>query len=287
MLTSLHIPKGILAEAVHSIVFMSTLDEPWPPAAPQLNHFPAMIFCILTLFTRGRVALLDSADETPPRPLADWLITGPRLQPVTSINLAPLQCVAPLFYPDAFALLTGISPKALQDRDESASDWLDDDWVEWPAALNARAGQPIKQVRWMEDWLLPRWQQARTQWHPELGEQRRRRALPNLAAAAQKIGLGQRQLQRHYQGKVGLTPAQTRRVQRVHDAMMQVSAALRTGESFRLADLAAELGYADQAHFARDMRELVGVPMSELVTGLTEQNKYWAYRLYGDAFSGL
>ena len=32
---------------------------------------------------------------------------------------------------------------------------------------------------------------------------------------------------------------------------------------FTMADLAAELGYADQAHFTRDFRALVGVPPSK------------------------
>lgn len=47
---------------------------------------------------------------------------------------------------------------------------------------------------------------------------------------------------------------------RLHDALL----ALERGEG-TLADLASQLGYADQAHFARDFRALVGVPPSRYV----------------------
>jgi len=46
-----------------------------------------------------------------------------------------------------------------------------------------------------------------------------------------------------------------------------------------LAALAAELGYADQAHMARELRELAGLPPSRLEESIASDRDYWAYRL--------
>jgi AraC-like DNA-binding protein len=46
-----------------------------------------------------------------------------------------------------------------------------------------------------------------------------------------------------------------------------------------LADLAAELGYADQAHMARELRQLAGLPPSRLEAHIESDREYWPYRL--------
>ena len=104
----MHTPQGALAEAVHGIGFVSTVDDPWPPAQPQLNRFPAMVYCSLNFFTEGAVAL--PADDGELRALPDWVVSGPRTQPIASLTLAPLRTVGVVLYPDAFALLTGLAP---------------------------------------------------------------------------------------------------------------------------------------------------------------------------------
>lgn len=72
-----------------------------------------------------------------------------------------------------------------------------------------------------------------------------------------RFGLGERALQRLTARRLGLSPAWLIRRRRLHEA----AGGLRGPEA--LADLAARLGYADQAHFARDFRTSTGLTPGE------------------------
>jgi len=88
---------------------------------------------------------------------------------------------------------------------------------------------------------------------------------------ARRVGWSPRYLQRRLQTETGLTPKAAARVTRFDRARrtLQHQAATPAGLSpaaapagFSLASLAAECGYYDQAHLAREFRELAGCPPS-------------------------
>jgi AraC-like DNA-binding protein len=72
-----------------------------------------------------------------------------------------------------------------------------------------------------------------------------------LAAAS---GLGLRALERLVRGRLGLTPKWLIGRYRMHEA----SQALASAEPPSLAELAADLGFSDQAHFTRQFRAVIG-----------------------------
>ena len=265
----MHHPQGELAEALHGIGFYSTVDEPWPPAQPQLNRFPAMVYCSLNFFTEGAAAL--PGDDGELRAMSDLIVSGPRTRPIASLTLAPLRTVGIVLYPDAFALLTGLAPAALQDRNDPADGLLDDTWADWPQALRACADEAA-QAAWIEARLGERWRAVRGRWDAELGA-----SLRSIAATAPELGVGARQTQRQYRARVGLSPAQARRLQRMNAAVYALRDPNAPARS--LADLAAELGYADQAHMARELRELAFLPPSRLEEHIDNDPEYWPYRL--------
>jgi AraC-like DNA-binding protein len=236
-----------------------------------------MVYCGVTMFTDGHVAVMAGEDE-PWRPMSDWVVFGPRTRPVTSATLAPIRCVSVIFHPDAFAALTGLSLCELQDRNEPASSWLPAEWQEWPEALRARAGDEAAQLAWIEAWLAPRWFGARERWNRSLGESLRHIARRGIAATVRTLGVGERQAQRQFRSQVGLTAAQALRLQRMNEAIYALRAE-NGGESENLARLAAELGYADQAHMARELRQLAGLPPSRLEEQIKSAPDYWPYRL--------
>jgi AraC-like DNA-binding protein len=80
---------------------------------------------------------------------------------------------------------------------------------------------------------------------------------PGVAAVANILGVTTRTLRREIVAWTGLPPKLLARIFRFQAALELV----RGGED-RLADVAAAIGYADQAHMAREFRALAGAPPS-------------------------
>ncbi|MFI9827483.1 helix-turn-helix domain-containing protein [Streptomyces sp. NPDC051913] len=82
-----------------------------------------------------------------------------------------------------------------------------------------------------------------------------------VAATADRLELGARRLHRRCLGAFGYGPKTLGRVLRLQRALRMA----RRGVPY--AETAACAGYADQAHLARDVRELTGLPLGELLGG--------------------
>ena len=82
------------------------------------------------------------------------------------------------------------------------------------------------------------------------------RDITRVADVTDRSGIATRRLQRLFATYVGVTPKWVIRRARLHEAVERLDA----GDHLDLAFLARELGYFDQAHFARDFRSAVGRP---------------------------
>jgi AraC-like DNA-binding protein len=80
-----------------------------------------------------------------------------------------------------------------------------------------------------------------------------------VAAIAAAVGLGERQLHRRSLTAFGYGPKTLLRILRMRKALDLA----RAGTPF--ATVAATAGYADQAHLAREVKDLAGVPLGTLV----------------------
>jgi AraC-like DNA-binding protein len=79
-----------------------------------------------------------------------------------------------------------------------------------------------------------------------------------VAETAWEVGLSERQLRRRSMAAFGYGPKMLVRVLRMRRAVRLA----RGGVA--LAEVAARCGYADQAHLAREVRDLAGVPITAL-----------------------
>jgi len=80
------------------------------------------------------------------------------------------------------------------------------------------------------------------------------RDITRVEQVAAGLGLSLRPLQRIFQKYVGVSPKWVIQRYRLHEAAAQLARAAQTD----LTELALQLGYFDQAHFARDFKRLVG-----------------------------
>jgi AraC-like DNA-binding protein len=83
-------------------------------------------------------------------------------------------------------------------------------------------------------------------------------ALRRVADLADIAGMSERRLQRLFADYVGVPPKWVMRRARLHEAALRADA----GAVVDWAALAADLGYADQAHLTRDFTATLGVPPS-------------------------
>ena len=80
------------------------------------------------------------------------------------------------------------------------------------------------------------------------------REIVRVEQLVREFAIGARQLQRLFDDWVGVSPKWVIQRYRLHEAAERIAA----GTAGDWATLALELGYADQAHFIRDFRKLVG-----------------------------
>jgi AraC-like DNA-binding protein len=78
---------------------------------------------------------------------------------------------------------------------------------------------------------------------------------PAMADLSDQIGISSRRLIQLFSNEVGLTPKLFCRVRR----FQQVLQTLRTGTEFDWAEIAADCGYYDQAHFIHDFKAFSGI----------------------------
>jgi AraC-like DNA-binding protein len=111
--------------------------------------------------------------------------------------------------------------------------------------------------------FVERWCGARADWlEPALAELQARRGNVGVAELARGVGVTERTLHRGFVEWVGASPKLLSRTLRSRAAVELVCGTAAPVE------VAAELGYADQAHLSRELRELWGVTPAGVRRGL-------------------
>jgi AraC-like DNA-binding protein len=125
-----------------------------------------------------------------------------------------------------------------------------------PAAEVRRLADAADPYAALEAFALRRWQQPD---RAMVAVAALSRAGRPVGAIADDCGLSPRHLQRRCRSSFGYGPKTLARVLRLQRAV----GLARAGRAF--AEVSVTAGYADQAHLARDVRALAGVPLGELV----------------------
>lgn len=189
------------------------------------------------------------------------LITHDGRQSGVQLALSPLGAQALLGLPsgelsgidlDADAVLGRLAPE-IQERLRAAPDW-DARFAVLDALLAARLLRPSgrHRARWME--TAPEVARAWTLLLASGGA-------VSAAALAAEVGWSGRRLAERFRREIGLSPKAAARVIRFDRARRRLQPGPQGGAPL-IADVAAECGYYDQAHLAREFRALAGCPPS-------------------------
>ncbi|KIE28844.1 AraC family transcriptional regulator [Streptomyces sp. MUSC 125] len=162
------------------------------------------------------------------------------------------------FFPGTAPALLGVPADELRDRRVELADL-------WPAARvrrlrDAIAAAPCAATA-LEDLALDRAARSATP-DPMLHQlvQRLDEGRP-VATTADELGIGVRQLHRRCRSAFGYGPKMLARILRLQRAL----ALARSGTPY--AETANRAGYADQPHLAREVLQLAGQPLGELLAG--------------------
>ncbi|KUM78688.1 helix-turn-helix domain-containing protein [Streptomyces griseorubiginosus] len=180
------------------------------------------------------------------------LVAGPDTRAYVTAG-APSTWVGLRFHPGSAPAFLGVPAHELRDRRVELADL-------WPASdvrrLRSRVAASADPATALEDIALERAAPA----DPVL-----RALVASLEAGrpvgvtADELGLGPRQLHRRSLVAFGYGPKTLARILRLQRAL----ALARAGVPY--AETAVRCGFADQAHLARDVRELTGVPLTRLL----------------------
>jgi len=205
----------------------------------------------------------------------ELLIAGPDLGAFESRPIAGQTIVGLRLRPGVAGSVLGIPASELRDTRVA----IDEVWARRGPGLAdavAEAGPPALRRRALEDLLLARLRDA--------GEPDRLvlaaadwlgRPGTRVSALGGLLGIGERQLRRRFDGAVGYGPKVLDRVLRFQ-RLVAAAPAIAAGDD-ALARVAAELGYADQAHLTRECKRLSGLTPARLADAWAPAKKArWA-----------
>ncbi|MBQ0961283.1 helix-turn-helix domain-containing protein [Ideonella sp. 4Y11] len=241
-------PAADLADVVRAFYWHDLRGADALSPAQRSTRVPPGPYNGLVWLIDGRAQLVECGGQAVERELPAVFLTGAHRHDYRSLAISPYCSFGLALQPGVLALLSGLELGAWRDRIDDARRALPADWQ---ALLDgvAHAHDHAARIALCEAFLRPRWQALAPRqagWVHLLRHAWRRSSLP-AALALQRWS--QRHLQRRSSDAVGLRPGEVERYLRTERAML----AVRDGHAVA-AEAAAEHGFADQAHFSREVK---------------------------------
>jgi AraC-like DNA-binding protein len=245
------LPHPALRDAIQCYWFLRGSGQDAPPQRVLPDGCCELVFHCTDTFTR---ATAESSWLQP-----HGLLVGPTTRAIVITPGADVDVVGIRFRPGGAALLRSLPMQELTNcaisHDDAGIRFSHDLLADVAATRGTR-----QRVRQLDRMLLARVDGTRFD-QPMLAAGKYigdRGGAVRSAELARLCGLSVRQLQRRFQAATGVSVKQLCRLTRLQTAL-----AAAHGPAATLAGIAAIAGYADQAHFNRDFRDIAGVTPTE------------------------
>lgn len=277
---ALYLPEPELSGIVLAYLSRTTTGSAALGPADRWNYFPPVPACVFVWVVDGHDSRLDgpAADTGPARARSPVLFSGSHLRPSSSVNRGPVRFFTMLAYPDAVHALTGLSTGPHVGRYTPLRALFDDDWCAMADEVLRAPDDPAR-IRLIESFLLERSRRSTPRW-PELGAPRHRLDAwaRDVDRRARGTRLTPRQSDRRIKAWTGLTLREIRAIGRMERALLEAQSMLRPGRTWSA--IAADCGFADQAHLCREFRRHLGMRPTDLTRRLAEESG-WVLRIWG------
>jgi AraC-like DNA-binding protein len=192
------------------------------------------------------------------------MVAGPQTEPVFTTAPPGSLVVGIRFRTGAAGRVLGWPADELRDRSVPLSDLWGHGALD-PLARSEGSTSPAERLDAMQAVLLARLARAEAPDRAALFAAGWLGSHPDarLDALHELSGLSERQLRRRFESAVGYGPKTFQRIARFRRWLHQARYA--PPDSRRLIDLAADAGYADQAHLTREVTRLAGLPPAALL----------------------
>ena len=223
--------------------------------APRERVLPTGAPHLVFRFADSPLRIFDGPDSATAHEVSGALVGGPRSRFYVREVSAPAPSVGAQLEPGATALLFGVAASELAERHTA----LEDLWGRAAGEAQSRIAEAKSwqaQLDALEAILAQRLPRVRGI-HPAVADALTRLSdddSAEIGALVERSGYSHRFFLSLFRSAVGLTPKVFARIARFQRAV----AALREGRA-RGAQVAAALGYSDQAHFHRDFVAFSGV----------------------------
>lgn len=247
----LRAPRAPLRPFVRSLWTSDSLDVPAAPGARE-HAIPTGEMHLVIRLSDVPVRLFADDDDLAGHVFGHALVAGPRSAYHVRDVSSPFSSVGVQLHPASSSALFGAPAEAFAERHVT----LDEVWGPGAGSvLRERlleAGDPAGRLDVLERTLaerLPRVQGI----HPAVALALDRfRTVSEVAPVVRESGYSHRALVALFRQAMGLTPKRYVRLMRIRRVLRRIGQA-------PLADLALDAGFSDQAHLAREFREITGV----------------------------
>lgn len=272
-------PSLSLSSCVRAYITRSTLGAQLS-IDQHHNHMPATPLCGLYWLLHGQARLVRRGELIVDQPLPSIAFAGPHTDPTVTVNPGPVRLFTVGLLPQALQALTGVEMAAFVNRVVPISAVLDQAWQAMAQAVQ-QAPDDSARVQLIEAFLEPRWSRLCPDTLPKIERFQHWVEALALRSATSGAGKSARQMERRIKQWAGLPLRELRRLGRAEESFILARAEQLSGmQPPDWASLAADGGFADQAHLCRETRRISGLSPNELRKAIEQDERFWIYRIW-------